>query len=424
MPADRVERRLAAILVADVVGYSRLVGADEEGTIARLMALRGELIDPCVAGHNGRIVKSAGDGILVEFASAVDALRCAVEVQRAMAEREADRPEDHRIAYRIGINVGDILIDGDDILGDGVNVAARLEGLAQPGGICISRSARDQVRDKVEIGLKDLGEVEVKNIARPVRVFRVILDAGEPSSTALVATQQRITSARRPVFAALLVVLIVAGGLAAWLRPWEQSAEPARQETAAILDIARPQRHFRVERPADLAGADALTIYDRIRDAMVAIYRKSGNPYATKYPAWRKYNITPYLSATHGQRYVNNYANSPAVAYGRAEKAGTLPVGSVLAKDSFEVTERGDVLTGPLALMEKMQPGFNPTNRDWRYTMIMPDGSLFGTTKGERSGRVEFCAVCHRGAGDARDHLFFVPKQHRVQFLNPRTRAD
>ena len=153
MASERVERRLAAIFVADLVGYSRLVGADEEGTIARLGALRKELIDPCIDKHHGRIVKTTGDGLLVEFASAVDAVRCTVEFQRALAEREADQPEDLRIAFRIGINVGDIVIEGDDILGDVVNVAARLESLAEPGGICISRSARDQVRDRLEISL-------------------------------------------------------------------------------------------------------------------------------------------------------------------------------------------------------------------------------------------------------------------------------
>ena len=417
MAAERIERKLTTILVADVVGYSRLVGTNEEDTIARLRALREELIDPSVDNHDGRIVKSTGDGLLIEFASAVEAVRCAVELQRALTEHEADQPEDRRITYRIGINVGDIVIEGDDILGDGVNVAARLEGLAEPGGICISRAARDQVRDKLEIGLKDLGEIEVKNITRPVRVFRVLLN-GEPSPKTLAMVPQRKSSLLRPAFGAVLFALIVGGGLAAWLRPWERQKEPASVEQTAIREITRPTGHFRVERPADLAGADALTIYDRIRGKMVAVYRRSENPYATAYNTWRRYNITPYLSATHGQRYVNNYANQRAIAYGKAEKAGTLPEGSVLAKDSFEVTDRGDVLTGPLVLMEKMQPGFNPDNRDWRYTMVMSDGSLFGTTKGEGLERVAYCADCHRAAGDKQDHLFFVPKQLRVLFLN------
>src|SRR4029077_6567839 len=169
---ERVERRLAAILAADVAGYSRL-GEDEEGTHAALMVLRREAIDPKVAEHRGRIVKSTGDGLLVEFASVVDAARCAVEVQRAMGLRNDDVPEERRIEFRIGINLGDVIIEEHDIYGEGVNVAARLEALAEPCGICVSRVVRDQVRDKLDVSFVDLGEQSVKNIARPVRVFRV-----------------------------------------------------------------------------------------------------------------------------------------------------------------------------------------------------------------------------------------------------------
>ena len=168
-------RRLAAILAADVAGYSRLMGADEEGTLAALKAIRRELSDPKVKEHRGRIVKTTGDGLLIEFGSVVDAVRCAVEVQRAMAERNADVPPDRRIELRMGINLGDIIKDGRDIYGDGVNVAARLETLAEPGGICVSRVVRDQVRDKLAFAFEDLGEQQVKNIARPVRVHRIRL---------------------------------------------------------------------------------------------------------------------------------------------------------------------------------------------------------------------------------------------------------
>jgi adenylate cyclase len=173
MAETRVRRRLAAILAADAVGYSRLIGADEEGTLAALKAHRLELIDPKVERHHGRIVKTTGDGALIEFASVVDAVRCAIDVQRGMAERNTGVPSDERIEFRIGINVGDIVIDGDDILGDGVNIAARLEGLAEPGGVLVSRAVRDQVRDRLDLVLEDLGEHELKNIARPVRVYRV-----------------------------------------------------------------------------------------------------------------------------------------------------------------------------------------------------------------------------------------------------------
>jgi adenylate cyclase len=173
-------RRLAAILAADVAGYSRLMGADEEGTHERLKAHRRELIEPKIAEHSGRIVKTTGDGVLAEFASVVDAVRCAAEWQRVMLDREAEIGEDRRIRFRIGINLGDVIVEDDDIFGDGVNVAARLEALAEPGGICVSRVVRDQVRDKLDFGFEDMGEQRVKNIARPVRVHRVLLSA-QPS---------------------------------------------------------------------------------------------------------------------------------------------------------------------------------------------------------------------------------------------------
>ena len=169
MAEQRVQRRLAAIMSADVVAYSRLMAADETGTLGRLKALRREIIDPLIARHSGRFVKLMGDGALVEFASVVDAVNCAVAIQEAVAADQTSAPADQRIEFRIGINLGDIIVDGDDIYGDGVNVAARIEALAPPGGICISRTARDQVRDKLDVKLEDLGEFEVKNLPRPAR---------------------------------------------------------------------------------------------------------------------------------------------------------------------------------------------------------------------------------------------------------------
>jgi TolB-like protein/class 3 adenylate cyclase len=174
---ERVERKLAAILAADVAGYSRLMGEDEEGTLARLKAHRKELIDPQVAEHRGRIVKTTGDGILIEFPSVVDAVRCAIDVQRGMAERGALQPEGARIEFRIGINLGDIIIDGDDIHGDGVNIAARLEGLAEAGGICISQTVLNHTRGKLTFDVEDLAEQALKNISRPVHVYRILTDA-------------------------------------------------------------------------------------------------------------------------------------------------------------------------------------------------------------------------------------------------------
>src|SRR5689334_14014670 len=164
-------RRLAAILAADVAGYSRLMGADEEGTLERLKMLRRELVDPKIHEHHGRIVKTTGDGLLAEFASVVDAVRCAGEIQRAMAERDLDLAEERRLRFRIGINLGDVIVDGGDIYGDGVNIAVRLEGLAVPGSICISGTVRDHIGDRLPYAFEDMGEQSVKNIARPVRVY-------------------------------------------------------------------------------------------------------------------------------------------------------------------------------------------------------------------------------------------------------------
>src|SRR5258705_6699732 len=169
----RVERRLAAVLAADVAGYSRLMGSDEEGTLARLKSIRKALLDPKITEHRGRIVKTTGDGILVEFASAVDAARCAVEVQRDMAGQNTEIPQAKRIEFRIGIHLGDIIIDDNDIFGDGVNIAARLESIAVPGGISISRAVHDQVRDRIDVCFDDKGEIALKNIPRPLQGFPI-----------------------------------------------------------------------------------------------------------------------------------------------------------------------------------------------------------------------------------------------------------
>jgi len=209
----RDHRRLAAIVSLDVAGYSRLMGVDDSGTLAALKAHRRELIDPKIAEHDGRIVKTTGDGLLLEFSSVVDAVRCAVDVQRGMAERNQGLAPDKRLDFRIGINVGDIIIDGDDIFGDGVNVAARLETLAEPGGICVSRVVRDQVLDKLSFAFQDLGAQQVKNIARPVEVFRVELGSMSPPMQARVRTDlQRWTrSTGRPWLVAALGALLVIG---------------------------------------------------------------------------------------------------------------------------------------------------------------------------------------------------------------------
>lgn len=175
-----MERRLAAILAADVVGYSRLMGIDEAATLAALKAHRKELVDAKIAEHRGRIFKLTGDGMLVEFPSVVNAVACAAEIQGKMHERNADVPEGRRIEFRVGVNVGDIIVEGDDIFGDGVNVAARLEGIAPPGGIAVSGTARDHIGNQLSLAFEDLGEQTLKNIERPVKVFRVVL--AQPAS--------------------------------------------------------------------------------------------------------------------------------------------------------------------------------------------------------------------------------------------------
>ena len=201
MAEARVERRLAAIMAGDIVGYSRLMGIDEEGTLRQLKAHRKELIDPKITEHRGRIVKTTGDGMLVEFVSVVDAVRYAVDVQRGMAERNANVASNRRIEFRIGINVGDIISDENDIYGDGVNVAARLEALAEPGGILVSRNVHDQVCDKLSFGFEDLGEQTVKNITRPIGVHRVSL--AETQTSAAAASKFETAGSNRPSIAVL-----------------------------------------------------------------------------------------------------------------------------------------------------------------------------------------------------------------------------
>ncbi len=239
---DRIERKLAAVLAADVAGYSRLMGVDEEGTLTEWKAHRRTIVDPSIKEHHGRIVKSTGDGILVEFASVVDAVRCAVEIQRGMAGRNAEVPPEKRIELRIGVNLGDIIVDAGDIFGDGVNVAARLEGLAEPGGICISRVVRDEVRDKLALGFEDMGEREVKNIARPIRAYRVRTESA-PSARAPIGRPGGENGPARPdrrrrLWAATAVVVILVAGIGIWLIPGLYSRPGMTQAAAERASIA------------------------------------------------------------------------------------------------------------------------------------------------------------------------------------------
>jgi adenylate cyclase len=222
-------RRLSAILAADVVGYSRRMGADEERTHERLKAHRRQLVDPKITEHHGRIVKTTGDGMLVEFPSVVDAVRCAVEMQRAMVDRNADIAEDKRITFRIGVNLGDVIAEGGDIYGDGVNVAARLEALAEPGGICISGTVWDHIRDKLPYSFEDMGEQSVKNIARPVRVYA--MDAAAVGSVPLVWAAAQITSGRsgsstKPLLFATSIIAAIGIAVAGVWWQWPQRVSP------------------------------------------------------------------------------------------------------------------------------------------------------------------------------------------------------
>ena len=227
-------RRLAAILAADVAGYSRLMGADEEGTLERLRAIRSELTDPQIATHRGRIVKTTGDGFLAEFGSTVDALRCAGDIQAKMAEQNAGAPPESRIDWRIGIHQGDIVVEEDgDIFGDGVNVAARLEALAQPGGICISGRVQEDAAGKLDLAFRDLGQKQLRNIARPVHAYAV-------SAEAMWSPRRRMSIAALLAASVVVVAIVAFAVFLAWPRLWPQAPTGGeRGSAAAVVDPPR-----------------------------------------------------------------------------------------------------------------------------------------------------------------------------------------
>jgi len=305
-----MERRLAAILAADVVGYSRLVREDEAGTLTALKGHLEKLIEPKIAEHNGRIVKLMGDGLLAEFSSAVEAVQCAVEIQYWVGTRAAEVAEDRRVAYRIGINIGDIVVEGADIYGDGVNVAARIEGLAEPGGICLARNVFNQVKDKLALTMEHLGEREVKNIAEPVSIYCVVLDEQAIALVTPVVPKPTKLASRRWVTAtaaAAAIVLVAAAGGALWWQPWVLDVEPASLErttlplpdrpSIAVLPFVNMSNDSNQDYFADGLTDDLITDLSKISDLFV-IARNSTFVYKGQSPDVRQ------VASDLGVRYV------------------------------------------------------------------------------------------------------------------------
>jgi adenylate cyclase len=273
-----VERRLSAILAADVVGYSRLMGADEVGTLRQLMAHRRELIDPTIAARRGRIVKTTGDGVLVEFSSAVEAVACAITVQRELVSRNVAVPDESRLVFRIGINLGDIIIEANDIFGDGVNVAARLETLCEPGGLCVSRAVRDQVRDKLPIAFDDLGEQTAKNIARPVRAFGLSPEAIAATPDLAPSGGPAPTIHHRRWIGATVAVVGIVGAVSAWWviggpattpRPAASTAPAMARASIAVLPFASLGDPDGSDYFSDGLTEDIISALGRFRDISV-----------------------------------------------------------------------------------------------------------------------------------------------------------
>lgn len=363
---ERVERRLVAILAADVVGYSRLIGLDETGTLAALRALRKNIVDPKIEKHQGRIVKLMGDGVLVEFPSVVEATQCAVGVQRAMVAHNTCESGDRQIEFRVGINVGDIIVEGEDILGDGVNIAARMEGLAEPGGICISRAAFSQVRDKLPLVFEDMGEIAVKNIARPVQVYRVLLEKVTEPRLARAIRPHRRSTAKRLVAAASVASILAIGG-ALWWQPWAPRPTPALplpdKPSIAVLRFdnlsADPeQAHFALGTTesitTDLAGINGLFVISRMAATafepgtdLMEIGRQLGVRYVLEGSVQRggdqlRINAQLIDAQTGGHVWAERYDGSLGDLLGVQDKIARAVVSALAVKLTPEEEERVD----------------------------------------------------------------------------------
>jgi adenylate cyclase len=271
MTDERVERKLAAILAADVVGYSRLMGENETGTRARFNAHLNELIEPAISSSRGRLIKTTGDGLLVEFASVVDAVQCAVDIQKGLVERNADDPNDQRIDFRVGVNLGDVIIEGEDIHGDGVNIAARLEGLAEPGGICVSSKVHEEIKGKVKLGFEDLGAQKVKNIAEPVMAYRVLLDPADIGK--MIPAKRAIIPSKRWAAGITAVVLVLLAAGIAWWQPWVEPASVIATDAKKLSIVVLPFDNLTDDKKqayfADAITEDLITDLSRIRGAFV-----------------------------------------------------------------------------------------------------------------------------------------------------------
>jgi adenylate cyclase len=332
-----VTRRLAAILIADVVGYTRLMERDDTGTFSRLRTIRDEVVDPAIVSHGGRIVKTAGDGLLAEFPSALAALRTAVQVQREMARRNAGVAADERIDYRIGVNLGDIMVEAGDIAGDGVNVASRLEALAKPGGICVSGSVREQVHGTLDVGFDDIGEQQVKNIARPIRAWEVAIDGREAVRTA------RTRSWALPQWgwrwAGALILVAAAACAAVWLATTRNAM---RTHAAPPMSLAVLPFHVIAEAGTAASPADRMT-----QDAIAALARGKRSAYVAPYALVAAYPAGGVDPRTVGRaldvRYVAEtevrVAGHGATVVTRLYDAGTA---AQLAADTSEVSDAGD----------------------------------------------------------------------------------
>lgn len=324
MARDR--RRLAAIVSADIAGYSRLMGQDESATLQALKAHRSELVDPKISEYGGRIVKTTGDGLLLEFPSVVDAVRCAVDVQRGMAERNAGVAPDRRLEFRMGINIGDIIIDGDDIFGDGVNVAARLQTLAEPGGLCVSRVVRDQVLDKLSFTFEKLGEQSVKNIARPVEIYRVTLDSPAGQLPGGRPRFARLTHNTRRWWPAATVVVLAAVAIAAWMtwpQFWKSAPATSPALSVAILPFAAPGGT-----PADQQFADALT---RDLTAALAQWRMA------TVASFR--SVSEYANKANDVRAVGRELNVRFLTDGTVQRAGDRLIVAVQLVDAANASQ-------------------------------------------------------------------------------------